>query len=123
MCRRTVVTSAVGETSPDYVLDPRAPARVHAFDPRIKLIVILRDQVNRACSQWRLERERGTELLSFEDALDREASELPRELELLLERWGTATSHSARRSSHETGTRSSSSAGSSSSSVGKCSCC
>ena len=54
----------------------------------MKLIVILRDPVERAYSQWRLERRRGTEPLSFEDALDREASELTLELELLLETSG-----------------------------------
>ena len=86
--RRIGVAPAVGETSPDYVFDPRAPSRVHAFAHRMKLIVILRDPVERAYSQWRLERRRGTEPLSFEDALDREASELPRELELLRETSG-----------------------------------
>ena len=54
----------------------------------MKLIVILRDPVERAHSHWRLERRRGTEPLSFEAALDREASELPRELKLLLETSG-----------------------------------
>lgn len=82
--RRTGVTPVVGETTPDYLFDPRAPARVHAFDPRMKLIAILRDPVERAHSHWRLERRRGTEPLSFEDALDREESELVGELECLV---------------------------------------
>ena len=50
----------------------------------MKLIAILRDPVERAHSHWRLERRRGTETLSFEDALDREESELVGELERLL---------------------------------------
>ena len=82
--RRTGVTPVVGETTPDYLFDPRAPARVHAFDPRMKLIAILRDPVERAHSHRRVERRRGTEPLSFEDALDREESELVGELERLL---------------------------------------
>ena len=81
--RRTGITPPVGETSPDYLFDPRAPARVHAFDARMKLITILRDPVERAHSHWRMERRRGREPLSFAEALGREESELPRELELL----------------------------------------
>jgi hypothetical protein len=82
--RRVGVAPAVGEASPDYLFDPRAPARVHAFDPRMRLIAVLRDPVDRAHSQWRMERRHGRELLSFEEALDREESELERELALLV---------------------------------------
>ena len=81
--RRTGVNPPVGETSPDYLFDPRAPARVRAFDTRMRLIAILRDPVERAHSHWRMERRRGRESLGFAEALDREESELPRELELL----------------------------------------
>ena len=83
--RRTGVAPPVGETSPDYLFDPRAPGRVYAFDPEMKLIAVLRDPVERAYSHWRMERRRGREPLSFEDALDREEAELEQELELLLE--------------------------------------
>ena len=86
--RRTGRSPAVGETSPDYLFDPRAPARVHAFGARMRLIVILRDPVERAYSHWRMERRRGREPLSFEEALNREESELQGELELLLETSG-----------------------------------
>jgi len=82
--RRFGVPPAVGETSPDYLFDPRAPGRVHAFDPDMKLMAVLRDPVERAFSHWRMRRRHGTETLSFEDALDREESELPGELEQLL---------------------------------------
>jgi hypothetical protein len=87
--RRTGSTSRRSErTSPDYIFDPRAPARVHAFDARMRLIVVLRDPVERAYSHWRMEQRRGRELLSFEQALDREEAELPGELALLLETSG-----------------------------------
>lgn len=81
--RRTGVAPEVGETSPDYLFDPRAPSRVHAFDTRMKLVAVLRDPVERGYSHWRMERRRGSEPLSFEAALEREAVELPHELELL----------------------------------------
>ena len=86
--RRTGVTPAVGETSPDYLFDPRCPARVHAFDPEMKLIAVLRDPVERAHSHWRMVTRHGQESLSFEDALDREESELAPELERLQETQG-----------------------------------
>jgi hypothetical protein len=86
--RRTGVDPAVGEATPDYLFDPRAPARVHSFDPGMKLIVVLRDPVERAHSHWRMEQRHGRETLPFEDALDREERELDGELALLLETEG-----------------------------------
>lgn len=86
--RRIGAEPAVGETSPDYLFDPRAPARVHAFGPALKLIAILRDPVERAHSHWRMECRRGREELSFEEALDREERQLDAELALLAETTG-----------------------------------
>jgi hypothetical protein len=78
--RKVGMRPAIGEASPDYLFDPRAPARVHAFDPGMKLIAVLRDPVERAYSQWRMEQRRGNETRSFEEALDREEAELEDEL-------------------------------------------
>ena len=72
---------AVGEATPAYLFDPRSPGRVHAFDPRMKLIVVLRDPVERAYSHFQMERETRDEARSFEDALDWELAELEPELE------------------------------------------
>lgn len=44
---------AAGEITPRYLYDPRVPARIHAFDPSLKLIAILRNPVDRAFSQYR----------------------------------------------------------------------
>jgi len=74
----------VGEATPDYLFDPRAPARVHAFDSRMKLIAVLREPVERAYSHWRMETRHGRESLSFEEALDREEAELQGELAELI---------------------------------------
>ena len=82
--RRIGVSPAIGEASPDYLFDPRVPARVHAFDPRMKLIAVLRDPVERAHSQWRMITRHGHETRSFEDALDREEAEFEHEWEKLL---------------------------------------
>jgi hypothetical protein len=72
---------AVGEATPAYLFDPRSPGRVHAFEPRMKLIVVLRDPVERAYSHFQMERETRDETRSFEDALAWEEAELQPELD------------------------------------------
>lgn len=67
-----------GEKTPDYLSSISAPGRIAAAFPRVKLLVLLRDPVSRAYSQWnhmmqRIEdtRPRGWDLLSFEEAIAR----------------------------------------------------
>jgi Sulfotransferase domain len=72
---------AVGEATPAYLFDPRSPARVHAFDPGMKLVVALRDPVERAYSHYWMEVETRDETRSFEDALAWEEAEVWPELE------------------------------------------
>jgi hypothetical protein len=48
---RAGVAPAVGEVTPAYLFTPLVPQRAHAFDPRLKLIAVLRDPVTRAYSQ------------------------------------------------------------------------
>ncbi len=72
---------AVGEATPAYLFDPRSPGRVHAFDRRMKLIVVLRDPVDRAYSHYQWERTTRDETHSFEDALAWEVAVLAPELE------------------------------------------
>jgi Sulfotransferase domain len=62
----------VGEATPDYMFDPRVPPRVAAAIPEVKLMVLLRNPVDRAYSHYWHQVSRGFEQLSFEDALDRE---------------------------------------------------
>lgn len=60
-----------GEASPAYLWDDRAPGRIHAFNPRARLIACLRDPVARAYSQYRYFIQRGTfGRISFEQALE-----------------------------------------------------
>ncbi len=42
----------VCEASPDYLFDERVAARIHAYDPEMKIIVILREPAERAFSGW-----------------------------------------------------------------------
>ncbi len=66
----------VGEASPDYLFYPASPARVAADLPDVRLIVLLRDPVERAFSHYWHQRRRGFEDLSFEEAVRREPERL-----------------------------------------------
>ena len=61
-----------GEASPSYLFHPWAPQRVAAVVPRARLIVILRNPVDRALSHHAHEVVAGREALSFEEASERE---------------------------------------------------
>jgi hypothetical protein len=58
-----------GEASPYYLLHPLAPARAADVVPAARLIAVLRHPVDRAYSHYQHERAKGTESLSFADAL------------------------------------------------------
>ncbi len=58
-----------GEGTPIYTYWPTAAARIHAYNPDIKLIILLRHPIERAYSHWRMERGRGEEPLAFADAI------------------------------------------------------
>jgi hypothetical protein len=54
-----------GEATPIYLYWPGALARIRAYNPAMKLIVMLRDPVERAWSHWRMEFARGAECEPF----------------------------------------------------------
>lgn len=61
------------EATPDYLLDPRAPRRATELMPDVRVIVLLRDPVKRAYSQYWHNRRLGSEPVpSFEEAVKRE---------------------------------------------------
>jgi hypothetical protein len=70
-----------GEASPYYVFHPLAAERLHAVAPDAKLIVLLRNPVDRAFSHYQLEVRQGNEPLSFEDAIAAESTRLAGEVE------------------------------------------
>jgi len=71
----------VGEASPSYVFHPLAPQRVQEVVPEARLIVLVRNPVDRALSQYNHEVALGREPLSFEEALDAEEERLRGEQE------------------------------------------
>jgi hypothetical protein len=70
-----------GEASPYYVFHPLAAERIARDLPAAKLIVLLRDPVERAFSAHRQESARGFETEPFERALELEETRLAGELE------------------------------------------
>ena len=54
-----------GEATPIYLYWPRSLDRIAAYNPSVKLIVMLRDPVERAWSHWRMETSRGVETHPF----------------------------------------------------------
>ena len=71
--RRTGSRVVTGEATPYYLFHPDVPGRVKATMPDVKLIVLLRDPVARAFSQYNHEVALGFEQLPFAEALDAEA--------------------------------------------------
>jgi hypothetical protein len=71
----------VGEASPSYVFHPLAPERVEALIPDARLVVLVRNPLDRALSHYNHEVALGREPLSFEDALDAEEERLGGEVE------------------------------------------
>jgi ethanolamine utilization protein EutP (predicted NTPase) len=64
------------EASPLYLYHPDVPARLHALLPQARLIVLLRDPVERAISQYLFSQRRGYEPLPLMEALQAEEQRL-----------------------------------------------
>jgi len=73
-----------GEASPFYLFHPHAPRRISELLPGVKLIVILRNPVDRAYSHYHHEVERGCETVSFEDAIRMEDERLRGEFDKMI---------------------------------------
>jgi len=73
-----------GEASPYYIIHPHAPRRIAEDMPDVKIIVLLRNPIDRAYSHYCHEIRLGAEILSFEDAIKQESQRLEGELEKML---------------------------------------
>ena len=72
-----------GEATPYYLFHPAVPKRMAATIPEARLIVLLRNPVERAYSHYQHSRRLNVEPLSFEQALDAEDERLAGEEERL----------------------------------------
>ncbi len=61
-----------GDASPSYLWAPDAPARIHAVSPAARIIVILRDPVERAYAQYLMDYSEGAIEEPFFEALQRD---------------------------------------------------
>ena len=73
-----------GESSPYYMFHPLAAGRIARDLPQVRLIVLLRDPVERAISAYTHEKARGFETEAFERALELEPERIAGERERML---------------------------------------
>jgi len=62
----------LGEATPIYMYWHAAPRRIWEYNREAKLIVLLRNPIERAYSHWNMERSRNADTLSFWDAIQSE---------------------------------------------------
>lgn len=74
--------AVLGEATPIYMYWEEAPRRIWEYNPEMKIIVILRNPVDRAYSHWAMEKNRGNEVLSFEEAIEQEQERCREQLPL-----------------------------------------
>jgi len=75
--------SLTGEATPYYLFHPKAAERCFALVPDVRLIILLRNPVDRAHSHYEHAVSTGRESLSFEDALQAEEERLRDSLAIL----------------------------------------
>jgi hypothetical protein len=90
-----------GEASPYYLFHPHAPRRAATVIPDVKLIVLLRNPVDRAYSHYQHQVKRGKgeahETLTFEEAIEAEERVLPAEVsKMLQDEYYESSSHRTR---------------------------
>ena len=66
-----------GEATPDYLFYPDAARRAAQVVPQARLIVLLRNPVDRAYSDYQQARRKGWETRTFEEAIEVEKAQLP----------------------------------------------
>ena len=81
ICKNDFLT---GEASPFYMFHPHAPKRISELLPGVKIIIILRNPVDRAYSHYHHEVKREREILSFEDAIKMEGERLQGEFDKII---------------------------------------
>src|ERR1044071_4465915 len=75
-------TSIVGEVTPSYLYWGPAMERIHAYHPRIKLVILLRNPIDRAFAHWNMQRFKDREPLDFLAALKEEPRRIAQPLSI-----------------------------------------
>jgi hypothetical protein len=69
-------SSIAGDCTPSYLYHDSAAERIWNYNPKIKLLVLLRNPVDRAFAHWNMQRYRGREPLDFFDAVREEQTRI-----------------------------------------------
>lgn len=69
--------SAIGDVSPGYLWDRRAPLRIREVCPRARIVILLRDPLARAYSHYLMMARTGLDSLSFDESVRRDISHEP----------------------------------------------
>jgi hypothetical protein len=83
LIRRLGGVRITGEATPNYLVHPYVPDRIRSVIPNVKLIVLLRNPIDRTHSAWQHNQRRGEDQLSLEDALAAENARVSGDLERL----------------------------------------
>src|SRR5438270_4851605 len=78
---RPIARSTVtGEVTPSYLYWKPAMERIANYNPQIKLVILLRNPIDRAFAHWNMQRFKGREFLDFLDALKEEPRRIAKPL-------------------------------------------
>src|SRR5438128_4017245 len=69
-------STIAGDCTPSYIYCQPAAERIWKYNPKIKLLVLLRNPVERAFAHWTMQRFKGREPLDFFDAVREEKSRI-----------------------------------------------
>jgi hypothetical protein len=69
-------STIAGDCTPSYIYHQPAIDRIWKYNPKIKLLIILRNPVDRAFAHWNMQRFRGREPLDFFDAVREEKTRI-----------------------------------------------
>ena len=70
------LSSIAGDCTPSYIYHEPAAGRIWKYNPGIKLLILLRNPVDRAFAHWNMQRFRGREPLDFFDAVREEKTRI-----------------------------------------------
>ena len=71
----------IGQTSPLYLYMENVPDRIYRLLPKVKLMFILRNPVDRAYSHYWHEKKKGREELTFEEAIEMEGERIKKDFQ------------------------------------------
>src|SRR6267143_3221455 len=69
-------STIAGDCTPSYMYHELAAERIWKYNPKIKLVILLRNPVDRAFAHWNMQRFRGREPLDFFDAVREEQTRI-----------------------------------------------